>query len=264
MKIYEIIDEENKLSVGYLLYFEKEKSFVIELQNYLDEWNAPLLFANTVKAGKFTIGREFSRLWVNERVIPAGRQNIDLILANAQLKEYDEAALLDKSSARCSQDSMYINKVDVLPDYIIKRMETNLEECVPCENHSLLCFFNDKTVKKIDLLKLNKTADITKITSNEKVFKSAHIAAGGYFVTFNDSIDIDAKELYENGDKIPLSLEDFFAFVKMNVLDSSECCDVLECSRQNLTNYLSKDLLVPLKPDVKGNLYTKGNVYRLL
>lgn len=98
--------------------------------------------------------------------------------------------------------------------------------------------------------------------SNELLFRSGHIAAGGYCVTFNDSIDIDAKLLYESGTPIPLSLDDFLAFMDANVMDTSECCAVLGCSRQNLTNYLSKGVLVPVKKNAMGNLYTKGNIYR--
>ena len=49
MKIYEILDEENRISIGVLLYYEKEKTFVIELKDDLDEWTAPLLLASYVK-----------------------------------------------------------------------------------------------------------------------------------------------------------------------------------------------------------------------
>lgn len=45
MKIYEIYDEENDMSLGILMYYEKSKGYVIELQSYLDEWSAPLLFS---------------------------------------------------------------------------------------------------------------------------------------------------------------------------------------------------------------------------
>ena len=45
MKIYEIIDEENAMSAGVLLYYEKEKTCIAELPEYLDEWTAPFLFS---------------------------------------------------------------------------------------------------------------------------------------------------------------------------------------------------------------------------
>ena len=49
MKIFEIFDEENEISIGVLLYYEKEGTYIIELQEYLDEWTAPLLFACYVR-----------------------------------------------------------------------------------------------------------------------------------------------------------------------------------------------------------------------
>ena len=49
MKAYEIWDDENQLSIGVLQYFDKEQRYIIELQENLDEWTAPLLFTNYVK-----------------------------------------------------------------------------------------------------------------------------------------------------------------------------------------------------------------------
>ena len=49
MRIYEILDSENEMSVGILQYYEKEQTYIIELQEYLDEWSAPLLFTSYVK-----------------------------------------------------------------------------------------------------------------------------------------------------------------------------------------------------------------------
>ena len=264
MRAYEIIDGEEKISVGCLLYFEKSKSFIIELREELDEWTAPLLFADKVKHGTYTIGRDLSRAWVNERVIPLGRQNIDSILSNARMQSYDEMTLLDKASGRCSQDNMYIKRLSLIPPFVENRMRHNLVECVPCKGYSLLCFFADGMVRKVGLSGLLSGGDdIRKVMSNDEVFESGHIAAGGYCVTFNDSIDIDASLLYESGVEIPLSMDDFKSFLRLNIVDSSECCEILDCSRQNLMNYLSKDQLVPVKKNVKGNLYTKGNVYEI-
>lgn len=55
-------------------------------------------------------------------------------------------------------------------------------------------------------------------------------------------------------DEIPLSLDDFTCFAQKNIIDSSECCSMLDCSRQNLAYLISKD--------VKGNLFLKGEVIR--
>ena len=80
MKIYEIKDYEDGTGKGVLLYFEKAKEFLIELVEDMDEWTAPLLFSGLVKKGIFTVPRDLSRAWVEERIIPSGRQNINYIL----------------------------------------------------------------------------------------------------------------------------------------------------------------------------------------
>ena len=90
MRIFEIYDEELARSVGSLLYYEKEHSFIIELEEWLDEWTAPLLFTDFVKKKQYTIPRDISLLWVRERIIPSNRQNINSILTQHRLKEYDE------------------------------------------------------------------------------------------------------------------------------------------------------------------------------
>lgn len=262
MKIFEIIDEEINLSIGFLLYYDKEKSYVIEL-NELDEWTAPLIFSSKVRQGNYSIGRELSKLWINERVIPSGRQNIDSILANAKMQYYDEMTLLEKASGRSSQDSMYIKRLDYEPDLFIERKEHYLKECTLCDNFALLCFFNDGKVTKVNLDELvTENPELSKVLKNEKLFRSGHIAAGGFCVTFNDSIDIEAATLYLKGNIIPLTYKDFVSFVD-NIVDTSECCEIMNCSRQNLTNYLANGWLEPIKKNVKGNLYTKGNLYRL-
>ena len=102
MKSYAIYDEElNRTSaIGYLFYYEKAESFIIELSKDLDEWDAPILFQGLVRKGIYTVSRDISFLWVKERVIPSGRQNIGSILKNHKLKEYSEIAFLSLSKGR--------------------------------------------------------------------------------------------------------------------------------------------------------------------
>lgn len=262
MKIYEIYDEENSLSIGTLMYYEKERKYIIELQEYLDEWTVPLLFTSFVKRNIFTIPSQISYLWVKERVIPSGRQNINAILATHKLKEYDEMTFLEMSEGKCSQDMLYIKKLSSLPDYVKKRAEKNIIECSIADGQQLLCFFADGTIKKVDLSKLMDVEDIDKIINNQLLFETVKVGAGGYCITFNDSIEIPAKILRESGKTIPLTMNDFIRFVQKNVLDTSESCDILECTRQNLSYLVKEKSLAPIKENVKGNLYLKGDILR--
>ena len=235
MRIYEILDSENEMSVGILQYYEKEQTYIIELQEYLDEWSAPLLFTSYVKKNIYTIPRDISFLWVKERVIPSGRQNIKAILDTHKLAKYDEMKMLEISAGKCSQDSLYIKKLDELPEFVVKRRKKNLVDCVICEENTVLCFFEDETVKKVSL---------------------------GYCITFNDSIDIPSYVLYNVENSLPLKKKDFDNFINKNILDTSEICDILECTRQNVSYMLRKGLISPVKAEVKGNLYLKGDVLK--
>lgn len=264
MKIFQIIDEENALLAGILLYYEKAKTCIIELPEYLDEWTAPLLFASYVKKKIYTIPREISFLWVKERVIPSGRQNIKAILTQHHMETYDEMKFLEISEGRCSQDSLYIKKINYLPDFVMERQQKNIMECVMSENHTILCFFADETMKKIELDSMKDIEELKKIVNNERLYQSGKIGTGGYFITFNDSIDIQASLLYEVGETMPLKLNDFKMFVQKNILDTTESCNLLECSRQNISYMVNQQKLKSVKEEARGNLYLKGDVLRTI
>lgn len=270
MKIFEIIDGDKDNSVGTLLYYEKERTCIVELQEYLDEWSAPFLFANYVKNKIYTIPRDVSALWVRGRVIPSGRQNISDILKVHHLKEYDEMKFLELSEGRCSQDEMYIRQLDKLPEFVVERQQKNLSECVILGADNILCFFRDGNTRKIDLKKilkkdsvvqpLDRLAGLDKVLDHDSLYKSGKIGTGGYFVTFNDSIDIPADILYGSGEEIPLGLGDFKTFVRHNIIDTTESCDMLECSRQNISYMVNQGQMSAVKEAVRGNLYLKGEI----
>ena len=262
MRIYDIYDEENEMSIGTLLYYEKEKTFLIELPEYLDEWTAPLLFTNLVKRDIFSVPREVSLTWVRERIIPSGRQNIGSILGTHKLKSYDEMKFLELSNGRCSQDSYFIRKIDKLPLYVEDRMKHNLIDCLPLDDHNILCFFADDSVKKVSLSQLKDITTVDKVLKNDTLFASCALGTDGFYVTFDNAYDIPSWLLYKNGHSIPLKYKDFISFAKYNVLDTSESCDILECSRQNLSYIAGQNQFEPIKVNAQGNLYLKKDILK--
>jgi hypothetical protein len=137
----------------------------------------------------------------------------------------------------------------------------------PCQTQetkeaSLLCFFNDGTVKKIRLDTLCDIDGVDKIKNNMNLLESGKVATGGYSVTFNDSIDISSADLYKAKNNLPLSKSDFISFVRKNVMTTTESCNLLECSRQNLSYLVKQELLSPVKKSPTGNLYLKGDVLK--
>ena len=152
MKIFAIRDAEDnaRKDLAYLLYYETEKRFYIELPENADPWETPLLLSSFAQKGEHTINSCWSKLWVQQRIVPPDRQNIGQILRDNGLKTYDEYALLMLSNGRCEQDDYYLAPLDesALPEKIVRRFARKIEDVVPLQNCSLLVFFRDGTVRK--------------------------------------------------------------------------------------------------------------------
>lgn len=139
-------------------------------------------------------------------------------------------------------------------------MRNNLTDCVLCEGHRLLCFFADEKIKICDLSEIQEDG-VDKVLKNRQLYESGQITAGGYAVTFNDSIDVPAGVLYKAGVSVPLKPQDFLSFAKNNLPDTTERCTILQCSRQNLAYLAKKKQLSPIR-EVRGTLYGKGDILK--
>lgn len=263
MRSYNIIDGDLNQNIGCLICYEKSEDCVVELIDGIDEWKAPLLFDRFVKEGVYTIPRKASKLWVEERVIPSDRQNLASMLKNHKLREYNVFKMLDISKGICAQDNMYIKPINEIPKYIELRMKEYVRECAPLSNGRLLCFFNDCTARIMQLSEFEDIDKIEYVLRDEKLFGSLRVVTGGRCVTFNDSIDIPAYRLRQSGVDVPISLDDFITFAKLNILDTTDSCNMIECSRQNLAYLTKKQKLIPIKESVRGNLYLKADLERI-
>ena len=269
MKNYAIYDKDldRELAIGYLLYYDKADSFIIELCEDLDEWDAPLLFQKFIREKQYTISREVSLMWVRERIIPSGRQNIGSILKNHKLNSYSEIVFLALAKGRCSQDNCYIEEIseEDIPKEIMDRRQKNVWECFPTEDNQLLCLFKDDVVQKINLTLLyERYVELSRILRNRDVLDTLKVGVGGYSIVFNDSFEIQALDLRAVGTTIPLTSKDFYNFIRRNVTDTTKVCDMLQCTRQNLAYMVKEDKIQPIIRGTKENLYLKGEVESLL
>ena len=110
MKLFAIRDESaiEQIDLAYLLYYEVEKRFYIELPENADPWETPLLLSTFIKKGKTSINSYWSKIWVQQRIVPTDRQNLGQVLKDNNLQEYDEFDLLMLSMGRCAQDDYFI------------------------------------------------------------------------------------------------------------------------------------------------------------
>lgn len=265
MKVFSIHDDnlQKKSIIGYLYYFEKSSSFVIELCEGLSEWDVPVFFSEFVSRGIYTISKDNSLLWVKERIIPSGRQNIGIILRNHKMKEYNEMKMLVASKGRCAQDDCYIKEIpyEDVPETIRNRKKNCITECFTSDGHNVICFFGDEKVRKVNLQKLKeKYAKLQQVLSNERLFQSVRVGVGGYSICFDETVEIEAGALIEFGNEVPISAKDFFRFATTNLVDTAETCKILDCSKQNVAYLNKKEKLRPIKQGLKENLYFKGEV----
>ena len=185
MKIFAVRDEDNTTNkaVAYLFYYEKEKRFYIEFPEEADPWETPLILSSFLKKGQKTINAYWSRIWVQQRIVPSDRQNLGMILRDNGLDFYDEYKLLTMTNGRCSQDSYYLEPISEkdIPKEFVKRNQQKVEDVIPLPENQLLVFFRDGCVKKHDLVQLASTDKrFAPVLRNENTFRAVNVETDGY------------------------------------------------------------------------------------
>jgi len=96
------------------------------------------------------------------------------------------------------------------------------------------------------------------------LFDSVKVGIGGYSIVFDDSIEVMVDDLRTTGKLLPLAADDFYGFVQRNVVDTTQVCDMMQCSRQNLSYLVKEEKLSPIISGAKVNLYTRGAVEHVM
>ena len=265
MRIFAIMDETLPPDhvLGYLIYYERAKAFYIELPDDADPWATPLLLSSFVKRGQHSVNSYWSRLWVQQRIIPQDRQNIGQILKENGLKEYDEFQLLMLTMGRCAQDDCFLQEIDVddLPSFLLDRWTVKVEDVVPLRGFRLLVFFRNGEVRIADIRTI---ADIHEecqpYLTLEDRFNTVEVQPDGYGVMWSGSAMLSDRELYENSISVSLSLNDFVGFVQRRIVNAGEASRILECSRQNIDDLIRRGKLHPIRQDGKNTLFLRNEI----
>lgn len=265
MKIFAVKNESNpEIVSAYLFYYEKSKKFYIELTDDADEWNTPIILSSFVKRNIRTVNSRWSRIWVEQRIVPSDRQNLAQILKDNGLKKYDEFNLLMLSNGRCAQDDFFLSPVlfDELPEDIKKRRAKKIDDIVPMDDNRILVFFLDGKTKVCDLEKIcpPKSSLSVMIKNNPDAVKNVRLQVGGYGICWGEDMSISDTELYENGVTVPLSKEDFSSFILKRVVNTAGAAELLGCSRQNVDELAKRRKITPIKEFENGKLFLKSDI----
>lgn len=204
MRLYVIRNEEDTANkdLAYLYYYEDAKRFYIELPDNADEWETPLILSSFVKRGEKTVNAYWSKLWVQQRIVPTDRQNLGMILRDNGLDCYDEFKLLILADGRCAQDSYYLTEIteEELPVPILARNKQKVELVEPMAANQLVLHFRDGSAKQYDLNALVGTdRRFVPVLKNENIFRSVKVEPGGFGICWGENLCLGYDKLYQIG-----------------------------------------------------------------
>ena len=265
MKIFAIRDDSDpdRRDLAYLLYYESSKAFYIEITDHMTEWDVPLILSSFVKRGVYTVNAYWSKVWVQQRIVPTDRQNLGQILADNGLEEYDEFQLLMLANGRCAQDDCYLARIDshTMEYRLKKRFQKKVDDVLPLEDLTALLFFRDGTIRKCDFTDFfQANLSFGPLLTHREAFGSVTVQPGGYGIAWNDCTVISDEMLYTMGTPIPLSLKDFCTFADRNLISSAEAAQILGCTRQNIDDLIRRGKLHPVKNLPKNKLFLRSEI----
>lgn len=267
MKVCKIVDEyRGDAAIAYLFYFEKSGVYSIELSGELSAREAPIFFDSFIERGVYTVDQHFSRRWVESRIVPRDRQNLGMILRENGLNEYDPFRLLMLAEGRCSQDDCAVFPVReaALPKWVLDRRAEKVSFVKPLGNWELLIIYNDGSIWRTDAEELLDANRRTRyILARPDKQKDARIVPGGDGVEWSDGVFLTAAELRGRGTKIPLSEEELEAVIKSYVVDTSDICCELDCSRQYVSKLVRENGLEEFKATGGSRLFARRELDRI-
>ena len=98
-------------AAAWVLFEPGENSYRIELAQWAQPKDLPLELALYKQDGTLLVGGSRARRWVEDRVPPQDRDNIEQVLDAAGIDEYYLPSLLGKTKGRCWRDDFLLEEV---------------------------------------------------------------------------------------------------------------------------------------------------------
>jgi len=108
LKTFDLYDGALDKQVGVFRYNTDEKQFSMSLFSDIPGIDLPLSLEIFADNGKYELSHKDVLSWIRGRICPPGRQNINSILKELNLTEYDEFGILMHTMAKCDKDELYL------------------------------------------------------------------------------------------------------------------------------------------------------------
>lgn len=136
---------------------------------------------------------------------------------------------------------------------------------MPCANNNILITFKDGTIKKVNILSLDMIDETLKylLEIRPDYFYKVNLDINGNGIYWEDYMYIHCMDLYNNGEIINLSSNDFKKIFEHTIINTKEACDLLSCSRQYIDKLVKTGKIKPIKEIDKTRLFLKSDVVKI-
>ena len=104
-------DFEPSVEHAILTYDDETDQYAVHIPKEVPGNQLPAILSLLAKQGMREIDDKWARRFVKERVIPADRQNIGMIMRQLNMKKYSEFPILEYTSGRCCMDDFYLEEI---------------------------------------------------------------------------------------------------------------------------------------------------------
>lgn len=100
-----------------ILQVDERGGASIRILEGVDASEVPMLFIPFIEKGIREIPDKWARRWIEDRVVPPGRQNLGEVLRANGLIEYDQIELLARGKGRSSHDDFLVRETTECVEY---------------------------------------------------------------------------------------------------------------------------------------------------
>ena len=234
--------------LAWLLWYEEEERFIIEISEDADVWSAPFMLSSFIKKDTLTLNSVWSMAWVRERIVPEERQNLGMILRANGLTEYDPYEMIRLSGGRCAQDDCFLVPLTAkqIPDELRRRLDRTITGSFRSD-HGDFVFFRDGAIVLMEERRDDYDAGRERrLSAYLAGLDRLRIRAGGHEAEHEDGMIRTAAEIRKSGQILPFSAGDMRAFLQEGLVDTASAAEMLGCTRQNIQDLVRRGKLKPV------------------
>ena len=249
--------------LAVLACYESRRQFFLDMPDGTDPWTVPFILSSFAQRGQWRMGPDWSKRWVESRLVPKNRQNLGEILRENGLEDYDTLRLLEMTGGRNSQDDCYLEPLQPseAPSWFAEREAERVEEAVALEGRRLLLAFRTGEVRICDARELTQAdKGLARVVGDDEALARAEVAPGGRGIQWGSSVFIGDNALHAVGQSIPLRWTDLKQIAPALLVDTAQAEQMLGCTRQNINALMKRHVLSAAKTSGKATMFFQSDI----